>query len=83
MDKICQQDQDISTIDWKQVQAEKEALIMKRNISFKAEQENIIKERHQEQGSCLRAASEKGAFLLLSALPLKKLDHVLNKNQIK
>jgi hypothetical protein len=73
-DKICQQDQDISTIDWKKVQSEKEDMITKRNLNFLAEQEAIIRELSKEQKICFKAASEKGASVWLSALPLKKWD---------
>ncbi len=82
-DKICRQDQDITTIDWKEVKTEKENMTLKRNLSFKTEQEAIIKELKDETVQDSKAASEKGASAWLSALPLKKLGYALNKREFQ
>ncbi len=82
-DKICQQDQDVSTIDWNEVKTVKESMTLKRNLNFKVEQEAIIKELKDDQTRYIKAASEKGASVWLSALPLKKLGYALSKREFQ
>ena len=56
-------------------------MIAKRNLNFIAEQEAIIRELSNEQKICVKATSEKGASVWLSALPLKKMGYALNKRE--
>ena len=58
-------------------------MIAKRNLGFIAEQEAIIRELSKEQKICVKAASEKGASVWLSALPLKKMGYALNKREFQ
>ena len=53
------------------------------NLIYKEEKENIIEMLCEKEKRMLLAASEKGASSWLSALPLKKLGYIINKQEFR
>ncbi|MCP4460372.1 MAG: hypothetical protein GY816_20470, partial [Cytophagales bacterium] len=80
---ICQQNSDLSNLDFERIK--------KIKADLKTEKENRFKEEYKSFVSCLdaqgkrsiEAAKEKGASSWLTALPLKRLGYVLNKQEFR
>eukprot|EP00794_Sanderia_malayensis_P006323 gene6323-7047_t len=81
--KICEQTQDITTIDWDKVKQAKENMVTNRNLYLKDEQQDILESLTDQQARYVKAATEKGASAWLSALPLKKYGYALNKREFR
>ena len=76
---ILQQNQDISQLNSARVKEIKKGMRQIRERQYQEELDRIL----NEGGNCLKkvidAATEKGSYLWLSALPIKSLGYVLNK----
>lgn len=80
---ICQQEMDLSLLDKEEMAKTKIQLKKEKEITYKEEKENIIEMLCEKEKRMLLAASEKGASSWLSALPLKKLGYVINKQEFR
>ena len=80
---ICHQEMVLSLLDKEEMAKTKIQLKKEKEITYKEEKENIIEMLCEKEKRMLLAASEKGASSWLSALPLKKLGYVINKQEFR
>ncbi len=82
-DRICEQNQDIHSINISEVKSAKEAMLLNRNLYLQDECNQICNLLTEEQKRYFKAAAEKGASSWLSTLPLKQVGYTLNKQEFR
>ncbi len=82
-DRICEQNQDIQSINSLKVKSAKEEMIKNRNLYLQDEFNQLCDSLSDEQKRYLKAAAEKGASSWLATLPLKQLGYTLNKQEFR
>ena len=82
-DLICEQDMDLSKLDKERVKETKKEIRSEREQAFKQEVEFISTAMDEQAKKLFVCAREKGASAWLSALPLKRLGYILNKQEFR
>ena len=82
-DLICEQDTDLSKLDEEKVAERKRLILSQKEAAFTVEVEQIASLMDEKQRKMFECAREKGASSWLSALPLKKLGYVINKQEFQ
>ena len=82
-DLICQQDTDLSKLDEEKSKERKREVRSQKETAFAAEVDYISTLLDEKQSKLFECAREKGASSWLSALPLKKLGYVINKQEFQ
>ena len=80
---ICLQDMDLTKLDADKVKEAKGEVKCQKEASLKAEVSAIAATMDEKQAKLFECAREKGASSWLSALPLKRLGYVLNKQEFR
>ncbi len=78
---LLNQDQNVSSINKEMVKTIKENVTLKRNQYQSEEHKDIVSKLPENQARYLQSAREKGVSSWLSALPIKNLGYVLNKQE--
>ena len=80
---ICAQDMDLSKLDRNEAKETKNTMKRERVAILKEETEEVAALLEETEIHTFRSAQEKGASSWLSALPIKSLGYVLNKQEFK
>ena len=80
-DLILQQKSDLNLLDRSEMARVKASILQRRNESFNEHYDEL--KSKEEDSKFLELAREKGSFIWLSALPLKRLGYVLNKQSFR